>query len=218
MKIDQNNLIVGSQQLTNMSSSQEFEQLLNQEDYYRDHKNQLQQNELQFNKAVSSQKKSSELKAPELRSHEAPHDDKLSMPMTKHHSVTKQLNKVVSSQFTADNTLLQSRVFGSAVDQQSHDVEHVFKSLDKILTAMAKTAVPSRTQLMLNRFDFQSHHLFIENNRVELALNHLELSKEQSKILIKQVNDLLRSKGYLIKRITINGEKQQKETSHDSTS
>lgn len=219
MKIESQQATLEKQLSAAKPTGQTFEQVINRDNYYRDHKNDWQRNEFHFNKLTNKPQVTKPLKA------------SLEKPLAQlSHTCRVQTIGVSQSSVQSIPSCLQPATSSVAVKMTrgltetkagsfKHDnqlVNDTVNSLKQLLMDIKRQTVSMQKQAIFKSVTFSNHYLFIDGKQVELAFNHLQLSPLQSKRLTEQVMNLLREKGYLIKRITINGDNLYKESCHDT--
>lgn len=219
MKIESQQATVETQFSAAKPSGQPFEQVINRDNYYRDHKNGWQRNEFHFDKLTSKPQTTKSLKTglekPLAQLSHKCRVQTIDASQSSDQSIPFSLQSATSSVAVKINSKMAESKAGSF----KHDnqlVNDTVNSLKQLLMVIKRQTASMQKQAIFKSVTFSNHHLFIDGKQVELAFNHLQLTPLQSKRLTEQVINLLREKGYLIKRITINGDNLYKESCHDT--
>lgn len=192
--------------LTSAKPEQEtgFEDLIRQDDaYYWQHQNQLQQSAITFNPFVrdthqtitSDTKKTTNITNPVINI--------TANEPSPVHVLFIRLEKTTPECITAPELIIEQLMMHieHITEQTSMGTEHqiveqpiVKKTL--YLKPVLNAATPST---------FKNYQLFLEDNQVELTFNTTRLSKQHITALQKSVQHWLRDRGYTLKQLMING-------------
>lgn len=213
MKINEQLVLMTNQ--TSQKNQQEqlnFEQWLNTptkknsgDEYYWQHQDQLEQSSLHFDPQplVNQEHKHEVIIRPNLiESTPSP------MPTT---SIPIQQNHFSYQPEKNNNTLLIS-------EQLTQIFVDLKQELDQILTPDGSTNAPLKSIMaprteeikatdvqQCNHHQFKNHHLFIEEEQVELTLNTKDLNPKEQRELTKMMKHHFKNKGLTLSKLIING-------------
>lgn len=213
MKISGENPLINSSVPSRQQPSTEFErwvqtptQQTQGDEYYRAHQDQLQHSELRFDSVIEAAQIAVYGREQPLTKAPAPLPSSpianTSVPISDTQGCSFPLPPSTDTQAlqmteTVVNTLKPATVLYS--DQTEKTLQEEIQNPVKPITTtqVLRLAVPEK-----------NHHLYNHQNEVELALNTKGLSTEESTELQTLIKQWLTRKGYALKQLIINGEKQ----------
>ncbi|WP_298626866.1 hypothetical protein [uncultured Legionella sp.] len=219
MKInEQGNLPFSTQNLTGYSNNQrdetEFEHLIHTpsgsntgDEYYWQHQGQLQKSSLRFEQHILEAKPQ---KSPFAKD-TLVCDSHLLFP----HSDENQLLVITTDEASALTNKVENCLLSRPEDYSSHIKEQDQQSI-AMMTSQAqpqtveslKTIEAHAIQSRISQTIVKNHHLFIENDEVELSLNTQELNRLEEQELREMIHLNLKHKGLSLKQLIINGVKK----------
>lgn len=170
--------------------------------YYWQHQNQLQPSALTFDALVQDKKAPA---APNLETS----NTKASRPVDK----TSENASLITTRVVTIESLTPTKIIPRRFDMDAL-INHINKRLDTPM-AVLKPEIRSTgfnpTKAMTQPFSalpqacFKHHHLFIDEDNIELALNTRALSQRESNELQRTIKQWLLGNGYILKTLIING-------------
>lgn len=174
------------------------------DEYYWQHQEQLQQSQLDFNSNTKLVESKIELNEPPMPNDNKPKFIEKNPVETPHITPMKdtsfvQLSKMATepyhSNFKKSILEVQKYAPGLPVARESeHPNALVVNKLNKEISSISY-------QLFIKK-----HHLFVDQNEVELTLNTNDMSSHEANESIKTIKNYLKKKGLFLKKLIINGE------------
>ena len=213
MKISEQSILASNQTSSaNKPDKLEFEQWLKTpakensgDEYYWQHQEQLQQSRLHFDPAPL---------AKQPKGVEAAEISKTLVESENHVSPKNPLGlqPIVNAQFQQINSAsLNMEVFTRVIicpeSKSNQNITPLDTTTNALITekkvTLEKIEIPVDSQITTR--DFKNHHLFIDDQQVELSLNSQDFNSEDEKEFIQIAKNHLKNKGLSLRKLIING-------------
>jgi hypothetical protein len=213
MKInEQLALMLNQTSQTNQPNQLNFEQWINTptkqnsgDEYYWQHQDQLQQSSVQFNSQplAHQQEKQETPEGSKLMVNPSPPEATISIPSQQKY-VSYPLEKT-------DNNYLSAEELTKIIIDLEQELTQ-FMTPDGTANTPLKTdkiaqlkAIKTADYDQYNNSEIKNHHLFIQDQQVELTLNTQELNFKEQKALTQMMKHHLKNKGLILSKLIING-------------
>lgn len=176
------------------------------DDYYWQHQDQLQQSNVHFDAQFCENQPRKSL----MNNHGDSTVDTSSQQQT-----TPQIHFINQINPTNHPTLNVKETATKWFDQFSTELAVALKKStlpDKLNIIQPRVTVQDTVQSETNEYfshpvQFKNNHIFIEGDYADLSLNLTTLNKQEQKELIQLIQEQLKKKGFLLRRLIINGVK-----------
>jgi len=203
MKLDAFSQFLMTEKSQASSKLTQFNQLIDDKQYYQNNKSHWEKSELRFEKLLTQKTDHSNLASDEKYKTDENHSS-VNPRQTKH---LADAHRPLLSTQTVNH--LRTIPFNSPVTntlprgQNPICLKTLSQKIEQLANQQKATNVPRHFKQFIT---FNNHHLYLSGQHAELTLNKAGLDEQQLQQLLTEIKALLKRKGLQLKRIIINGE------------